>query len=494
MNKYILSLDQGTTSSRAIIFNHNGKIVSIAKKKFTQIYPQPGWVEHDAKEILVSQFSVVTEALIKANIEGKDIVAIGITNQRETTVIWDRYTGEPVYKAIVWQDNRTSDYCDFLKNQGFGKKIQEKTGLIINSYFSATKIRWILENVPGVRRKAEEGILAFGTIDSWLIWQLTDNQEHVTDVSNASRTMLFNIHTLNWDQELLKLFEIPESLLPNVKSSSEIYGHTTKWTISNKIPIAGIAGDQQSSLFGHMCTKRGMVKSTYGTGSFILMNIGNKPILSKNNLLTTIAWKIKGEIQYALEGSVFFAGSAIQWVENTLNIKLNSLKIKKFFSLDNGGVYFVPAFSGLGAPYWEQNTKGIIVGITQSTTSNHLIQAVLESIAFQSMDILNAMELDSGILIKELLVDGGASINDILMQFQANILKIKIIRSKISELTAAGVAYLAGLAVGYWNNLEEIQKKWEVDNIFETKEYLDREDHIKEWYRAIKTAKAWVKL
>ncbi|XOD66593.1 MAG: glycerol kinase GlpK [Flavobacteriales bacterium Tduv] len=494
MDKYILSLDQGTTNSRAIVFNRNGNIVSVAQKEFRQIYPQPGWVEHDAKEIWSSQASVAIEALLKANLEGKNIAAIGITNQRETTVVWNRYTGEPVYNAIVWQDRRTSDYCDLLKDQGFVEKIRKKTGLIVDSYFSAAKIRWILDNIPGSRKKAEHGTLAFGTIDSWLIWNLTEKHEHVTDVTNASRTMLFNIHTLDWDEELLEIFEIPRALLPNVRSSSEIFSHTKSWTFSHKIPIAGIAGDQQASLFGQMCTQVGMVKNTYGTGCFVLMNIGDKPVISKNNLLTTIAWQIKGKIQYALEGSVFIAGAVVQWLRDGLGLISTSSETELLAASDSDGVYFVPAFSGLGAPYWDQQAKGTIVGITRGTTAAHLTRAALESIAFQNMDILKAMEADSGISIKELRVDGGAAANDLLMQFQTDILEVKVIRSKITELTAAGAAYLAGLTVGYWDSLEEIQQKWQIDRVFEPKELPDRVNRIEEWRRAVKTVQIWGKL
>lgn len=494
MDKYILSLDQGTTSSRAIVFNRNGNIVSVAQKEFRQIYPQPDWVEHDPKEIWSSQASVATEALLKANLEGKNIAAIGITNQRETTVVWDRRTGEPIYNAIVWQDRRNADYCDLLKDQGFVEKIREKTGLVVDAYFSATKIRWILENIPGARKKAEQGILAFGTIDSWLIWNLTGKHKHITDVTNASRTMLFNIHTLDWDEELLKIFEIPLSLLPEVRSSSEIFSYTTNWTFSHKIPISGIAGDQQASLFGQMCTQVGMVKNTYGTGCFALMNIGDKPVFSKNNLLTTVAWQIRGKTQYALEGSVFIAGAVVQWLRDGLGIISISSETERLAASDSDGVYLVPAFSGLGAPYWDQHAKGTIVGITRGTTAAHLMRAALESIAFQNMDILKAMEADSGVSIKELRVDGGAAANDLLMQFQADILEVRIIRSKITELTAAGAAYLAGLAVGYWGSFEEIQQKWQAYRVFELKELPDRVNRIKEWRRAVKTAQAWVRL
>ncbi len=421
--QYILSLDQGTTSSRAIIFNKEGGIVSVAQKEFTQIYPQPGWVEHDAKEIWSTQITVATEAILKAGTTPADIAAIGITNQRETTVVWDKETGMPVYNAIVWQDRRTSAYCNSLKEQGHDKTIQEKTGLIVDAYFSATKIKWILDEVAGARQKAEEGKLAFGTIDSWLIWNLTNGKVHVTDVTNASRTMIFNINTLAWDGELLKLFNIPASMLPEVRSSSEIFGETSGQILAHKIPIAGIAGDQQAALFGQMCTKVGMVKNTYGTGCFMLMNIGDKPTLSKNKLITTIAWKIGNEVQYALEGSIFIGGAVVQWLRDGLGIISSSAEVEELATKaeDNGGVYMVPAFAGLGAPHWNQDARGTIVGITRGTTSAHIARAALESIAFQTMEVLKAMEADSGAAIQELRVDGGATVNDLLMQIQANV-------------------------------------------------------------------------
>ncbi|AER40499.1 MAG: glycerol kinase GlpK [Flavobacteriales bacterium] len=493
MKKYVLSLDQGTTSSRAIIFDKIGNIISVAQREFTQIYPYPGWVEHNAEEIWSTQASVALEAILKANLEGENIVSIGITNQRETTVVWDKRTGEPIFNAIVWQDRRTSNYCDQIKYDGLTEMIRKKTGLVIDPYFSATKIKWILENVPGARDKANSGNLAFGTIDSWLIWNLTGKEIHVTDVTNASRTMLFNIHTLSWDQDLINLFDIPYTMLPSVKSSSEIFGYTTGHILSHKIPISGIAGDQQAALFGQMCTKIGMVKNTYGTGCFMLMNVGETPVFSQNNLITTIAWKIKDKIQYALEGSVFIAGAVVQWLRDGLGLLLSSSEAELLASSveNTEGLYMVPAFSGLGAPYWDQKARGTIVGITRGTSSAHFVRAALESIAFQNMDVLKAMEADSGISIKELRVDGGATVNKLLMQFQSEILNVKVVKSKISELTAAGAAYLAGLAVNYWTGLEEIQENWKLEHIFEPKGMSSRLERIKGWKRAIKTTRSW---
>ncbi|ACX83810.1 glycerol kinase [Blattabacterium sp. (Periplaneta americana) str. BPLAN] len=493
MKKYVLSLDQGTTSSRAIVFDRVGNIISVAQREFTQIYPYPGWVEHNAEEIWSTQASVALEAILKANLEGSNIVSIGITNQRETTVVWDRKTGEPISNAIVWQDRRTSSYCDQMKCEGLTEMIRKKTGLIIDPYFSATKIKWILENVPGARKKANSGKLAFGTIDSWLIWNLTGKEIHVTDVTNASRTMLFNIHTLSWDQDLIKLFDIPKTMLPEVKSSSEIFGYTTGHILSHQIPISGIAGDQQAALFGQMCTKIGMVKNTYGTGCFMLMNVGENPVFSRNNLITTIAWKIKDKVQYALEGSVFIAGAVVQWLRDGLGLLLSSSEAEKLASsVDNTeGMYMVPAFSGLGAPYWDQKARGTIVGITRGTSSAHFVRAALESIAFQNMDVLKAMEADSGISIKELRVDGGATVNKLLMQFQSDILNVKVVKSKISELTAAGAAYLAGLAVNYWTSLEDIQDKWQLEQVFEPKGMSSRWERIQGWKKAIKTTRSW---
>lgn len=492
MSKYILSLDQGTTSSRAIVFNNAGAIIAIAQREFEQIYPQPGWVEHNASEIWSTQVSVATEAIIKAGITPQDLAAIGITNQRETTVLWDKTTGKPLHNAIVWQDRRTSAYCDELKGRGLAKSIQEKTGLIVDAYFSATKIKWILDNVAGAREKAAAGQIAFGTIDSWLVWKLTDGRVHVTDVTNASRTMIYNIHTLEWDQDLLELFDIPFSILPEVKSSSEVYGETTGNVLAAKIPIAGIAGDQQAALFGQMCTERGMVKNTYGTGCFMLMNIGDKPILSQNNLVTTIAWKINGKVQYALEGSIFIGGAVVQWLRDGLGLISSSADVEALAMKvdDTGGVYLVPAFAGLGAPHWDQDARGTITGITRGTNASHLARAAIESIAFQTMEVLKAMEADSGLSIKELRVDGGATTNDMLMQFQADILDTKVIRPQVTEVTALGAAYLAGLAVGYWNSMDDISGQWKIDRSFEAGQTDNIEQRIEGWNLAVKAAKA----
>ena len=493
MNEFILALDQGTTSSRAILFDRNGLPVASAQKEFTQYYPKPGWVEHDPEEIWSTQAGVALEAITKAGLESSDIAAIGITNQRETTVLWNRKTGKPVYNAIVWQDRRTADYCDKLKSEGKSSEILKKTGLIIDAYFSATKIRWILDNVRDARKLAEDGQLAFGTIDSWLVWNLTKGKLHITDVSNASRTMLFNIHTLKWDEELLKLFNIPSAILPEVKSSSEIYGKT-EGHFSTSIPVAGIAGDQQAALFGQMCTEPGMVKNTYGTGCFMMMNIGNKPIESKSKLLTTIAWRIGNETQYALEGSIFIAGAVVQWLRDGLGIIKNSSDVEKLASKvkDTEGVYFVPAFAGLGAPYCNQHARGTLVGITRGSTSAHIARAALDSIAYQTLEVLLAMQKDSGIDISELRVDGGATVNNNLMQFQADLLQSKVVRPKITETTALGAAYLAGLAVNYWSNINEIRQQWQIDRTF-SPQIKENEtlSLIKGWHRAVNAAKAW---
>ena len=466
--QYILALDQGTSSSRAIVFDHEGNICSVAQLEFTQYFPQPGWVEHDPMEIWSSEAAVIAEAITKMGINGKDIAAIGITNQRETTIVWDAETGVPVYKAIVWQDRRTSAFCDSLKEQGLVDKIREKTGLIIDAYFSGTKIKWILDNVPGAREKAEAGKLRFGTVDSWLVWQLTRGEVHVTDVTNASRTMLFNINKLEWDQELLDLFGIPASMMPAVKSSSEVYGHTKTTIFAHEVPIAGMAGDQQAALFGQMCTDPGAVKNTYGTGCFLLMNTGTKPILSKNNLLTTVAWKIGDTVNYALEGSIFVGGSVVQWLRDGLGIIRSSSEIEALASTveDNGGVYFVPALTGMGAPYWDQYAHGVICGITRGTTAAHIARAALEGIAFQTMDIVRAMERDAGVPLAELKVDGGASRTNLMMQFQADNLGASVVRPVVTETTAMGACYLAGLAVGYWKSLDEIKAQWQVERCF----------------------------
>ena len=463
-SKYILALDQGTSSSRAIVFDHEGNICSVAQMEFTQYFPQPGWVEHNPMEIWSSEAAVIAEAITRVGINGKSIAAIGITNQRETTIVWDAETGVPVHNAIVWQDRRTSAFCDELKARGLVDKIREKTGLIIDAYFSGTKIKWILDNVPGAREKAEAGKLRFGTVDSWLVWQLTRGEVHVTDVTNASRTMLFNIHTLEWDKEMLELLDIPA-----VKSSSEIYGHTKTTIFAHEVPIAGMAGDQQAALFGQMCTDPGAVKNTYGTGCFLLMNTGTKPILSRNNLLTTIAWKIGDTVNYALEGSIFVGGSVVQWLRDGLGIIRSSSEIEALAATvpDNGGVYFVPALTGMGAPYWDQYAHGVICGITRGTTAAHIARAALEGIAFQTMDIVHAMEKDAGVPLAELKVDGGASRNNLMMQFQADILGASVVRPQITETTAMGACYLAGLAVGYWKSLDEIKAQWQVERCFQ---------------------------
>lgn len=489
MKQYILALDQGTSSSRAIVFDEKGTTCAVAQKEFRQIFPKSGWVEHDPHEIWSSQASVIAEAITTLDINGLNIAGIGITNQRETTIVWDSETEEPIYNAIVWQDRRTSDYCDELKKQGVTDMIRQKTGLIIDAYFSATKIKWILDNVPGARKRAEKGKLLFGTVDTWLIWRLTRGEVHVTDVSNASRTMLFNINTLEWDQELLDLFGIPRSMMPEVKSSSEVYGHTKTTIFAHKVPISGIAGDQQAALFGQMCTEPGMVKNTYGTGCFLLMNSGEKPILSKNNLITTIAWKIGDKINYALEGSIFVGGSVVQWLRDGLHVINSSSEVEALASQvpDTGGVYFVPALTGLGAPWWDQYARGTIIGISRGTTTAHIARAALEGIAYQTLDITAAMSLDAGIPLKELKVDGGASRNNLLMQFQADILGTRVIRPKVVETTAMGAAYLAGLAVGYWSSIDEIRKQWQIDRVFEPSWEEEKVLQAKEgWRDAVK--------
>jgi glycerol kinase len=491
MNRYILALDQGTTSSRAIVFDAAGSIVALAQKEFTQHYPQPGWVEHEPAEIWSSQVAVATEAIIKAGLRPQDIAAIGITNQRETTIVWDRKTGQPVSNAIVWQDRRTASFCDRLKAEK-GTWIQEKTGLLVDAYFSASKIHWILEHVPGARDKAVAGDLIFGTVDSWLVWNLTDGEKHITDVTNASRTLLFNIHTLQWDQELLDLFGIPSSMLPKVASSSEVYGETAGNILAHKIPIAGIAGDQQAALFGQQCIQEGMVKNTYGTGCFMLMNIGAKPLLSRHQLVTTVAWKIGDEVRYALEGSIFIGGAVVQWLRDGLGLIKSSGDVEGLAAQvqDNGGVYLVPAFAGLGAPHWDGHARGTIVGLTRGASAGHLARAALESIAFQTADVLQAMEQDSGVSIKELRVDGGATVNDLLMQIQADLIQVPVIRPRITETTALGAALLAGLAVGLWKDRKELEMMWKADRRF-----VPSGDNIsvrmKEWKRAIRAARAW---
>lgn len=493
MQQYILSFDQGTTSSRSIIFNKNGNIVSVAQKEFKQIFPQPGWVEHDALEIWSTQLGTAAEAISKAGLSVNDIAAIGITNQRETTVVWDRKTSKPLCNAIVWQDRRTADYCDSLKER-YTSFIQQKTGLIIDAYFSATKLRWILDNVKDARIKADNNELCFGTIDSWLLWNLTQGKVHVTDVTNASRTMLFNIHSLQWDDDLLALFNIPKSILPEVKSSSEIYGYTENTLSAKNIPVAGIAGDQQAALFGQMCTQPGMIKNTYGTGCFMLMNTGEQPVISNNNLLTTIAWQVNGKTLYALEGSVFIAGAVVQWLRDGLNFIQNAADVEKLAmqTATSDGVYLVPAFAGLGAPYWNQHARGTIVGITRGTTAAHMARAALESIAYQTMDVIKAMQADAAIEVKELRVDGGATANNLLMQFQSDILGTKVVRPVITETTALGAAYLAGLAIGYWKDMNEISGQWQIEKTFDPQmEASQKNDLIKGWERAVKAVTAW---
>jgi glycerol kinase len=496
MESYILALDQGTTSCRALLFDKKGTIVSSAQQEFTQHFPKSGWVEHDALEIWKTQAEMMKSAISKKNISPGSIAAIGITNQRETVVVWDKNTGQPIYNAIVWQDKRTANYCDALKKEGKSAMIRQKTGLVIDAYFSGTKVKWILDHVEGARERAASGDLLMGTIDSWLIWNMTNGELHITDVTNACRTLFFDITTLSWDADLLAMFNIPSAMLPKVVSSSEVYGHTSADLLGTKIPIAGIAGDQQAALFGQMCTKPGMVKNTYGTGCFMLMNIGNKPIVSKNNLLTSVGWQINGETTYVLEGSIFIAGAVVQWLRDSLKIIDSSAEIEQIAcSVDSSeGVYFVPAFAGLGAPHWNQHAKGSIFGLTRGSTYAHISRAALESIAYQTMDVLKAMEADAGISIKELRVDGGATVNNLLMQFQADVLNTITVRPKVVETTVMGAAFLAGLAIGYWKDLKEIEAIWESEHRFEPKK--DREaidEGIKGWYKAIGALEYWTK-
>jgi glycerol kinase len=493
---FILALDQGTTSSRAIVFDHDGAIVAVAQKEFTQIFPNTGWVEHDPQEIWASQIGVAVEALGRARIAPKDVAAIGITNQRETTIVWDRETGLPIHNAIVWQDRRTADFCERLKKDGAAETVQAKTGLLIDAYFSASKIRWILDNVAGARAKADAGKLAFGTVDTWLIWKLTGHQRHVTDASNASRTMLFNIQTLKWDDELLRLFGVPASVLPEVKSSSEVYGHVSSTLGVDTIPIAGIAGDQQAALFGQMCRTPGMSKNTYGTGCFLLQNVGTTPTRSRQQLVTTVAWQIGGRTEYALEGSVFIGGAVVQWIRDGLHLIRTAAEIEALAASvpDNGGVYLVPAFAGLGAPHWDPYARGTIVGITRGTSSGHIARAALESIAYQVADLLDAMHVDAGIPLKELRVDGGAATNNSLMQFQADLLGVPVVRPAVTETTALGAAYLAGLAVGYWKSIDEVSGQWKVDRHFEpTMPRAAVGSLRKRWTDALQRAKGWEK-
>ncbi|ANQ50016.2 glycerol kinase GlpK [Flammeovirga sp. MY04] len=494
-NQYILSLDQGTTSSRAIIFDKKGDIISVAQKEFKQIFPKSGWVEHNPNEIWATQVSVAAEAIAEGGLTGLNIAGIGITNQRETTIVWDVDTGQPIYNAIVWQDRRTSKFCDKLKKK-YADLIRNKTGLIIDAYFSASKINWILNNVKGAKEKAIAGKLKFGTVDSWLIWKLTRGKVHVTDVTNASRTMLFDIHKLQWDDELLKIFDVPKSMLPEVKSSSEVYAKTATTLFASKIPIAGIAGDQQAALFGQLCLKKGMAKNTYGTGCFIVMNTGKKPVVSKNKLLTTIAWKIGDTTNYALEGSVFIGGAAIQWLRDGLGIIKKAKHTEKIAKevKDSGGVVFVPALAGLGAPHWDQYARGTILGLTRGTSRGHIVRATLEAIAFQSYDVLKAMEADTNKSTKELRVDGGASANNLLMQIQSDIASTQVVRPKTMETTAMGAAFLAELAVGYWKDIDELEKIWSVEKTFNPDNCQESKNRVyKQWKKGVKRSFSWDK-
>jgi glycerol kinase len=488
--KYILALDQGTTSSRAVLIGEDGKVYAKAQKEFKQFFPSPGWVEHDPQEIWSSQASCIAEVMAKIGMPPEQVTAIGITNQRETTIVWDRKTGKPLANAIVWQDRRTTDYCQELKSRGFESIFRQKTGLLLDPYFSATKLHWILKSIPGAFERAKKGELAFGTVDTWLLWKLTGGDCHMTDVSNASRTLMFNIHTLDWDDDLLKVFDIPREILPEVKSSSEIYGYTKP----HSVPIAGIAGDQQAALFGQACFSKGMVKSTYGTGCFLLMNTGNEPVLSKSNLLTTIAYKIDGKVTYALEGSVFIGGAVVQWIRDNLGIIKNSAEIEKLAASvpDSGGVYFVPAFTGLGAPYWDPYARGAIVGLTRGTTAAHLARSAIEGIAHQVTDVLKAMEVDASIPIAEIRVDGGAVTNNLLMQFQSDIMHVPVIRPQVTELTAFGAAFLAGLSVGLWKNIEEVGSYWKQDCRFTPTMAENKVMELRwKWKKAIECAQTW---
>ena len=489
MKKYIMALDAGTTSNRCILFNEKGEMCSVAQREFHQHFPKPGWVEHDADEIWASMLGVAVEAMSMIGAAAENIAAIGITNQRETAIVWDKNTGEPVYHAIVWQCRRTARYCDLLKERGLTDSFRKKTGLVIDAYFSATKIRWILDHVPGARERAERGELLFGTVETWLIWKLTKGAVHVTDYSNASRTMLFNINTLEWDRDILEVLNIPESMLPEVKPSSCVYGCTDPSFFGGSIPIAGAAGDQQSALFGQTCFHPGEAKNTYGTGCFLLMNTGERPVFSENGLVTTIAWGIDGKVTYALEGSIFVAGAAIQWLRDEMRL-IDSSEDSEYMAKkvsDTNGCYVVPAFTGLGAPYWDQYARGTIVGISRGTNTAHIARAALEGIAFQTMDITNAMSRDAGIPLKELKVDGGASRNNLLMQFQADLLGTRVIRPQVVETTAMGAAYLAGLAVGYWSSIDEIRKQWRIDRTFEPSWEEDKIQAAKDgWEDAVK--------
>ncbi|MGB9080978.1 MAG: glycerol kinase GlpK [Desulfuromonadaceae bacterium] len=491
---FILALDQGTTSSRALVFDHDGTIRGLAQKEFRQIFPAPGLVEHDAGEIWASQLGVAVEAIARAGVTAADIAAIGITNQRETTVVWDRATGRPIHHAIVWQDRRTAGECDLLRAQGHEPTFRARTGLLLDPYFSGTKLAWLLDHVPGARTKAEAGELAFGTIDSWLVWNLTGGERHITDASNASRTLLFNIHDGTWDPQLLELLRIPPSILPEVVDSSQIYGHTASRFLANRLPIAGIAGDQQAALFGQLCDRPGMVKNTYGTGCFMLMHTGTKPVISGQNLLSTVACRIGGRIEYALEGSVFVAGAAVQWLRDGLGIIRTTAEVETLAASvpDNGGVYLVPAFTGLGAPHWDPYARGALLGITRGTTAGHIARATLESIAFQAADLLEAMETDAGTPLVELRVDGGATANDLLMQFQADLLGCTVVRPKVRETTALGAAYLAGLAIGYWQDRAEIGELWQAERVFTPAMERGRAAELRRnWSRALERSKGW---
>lgn len=495
MKKFILAIDQGTSSSRAIVFDATGKIRAVAQREFRQHFPNSGWVEHDAMEIWDTQSAVAAEAIRAVDPSGKNIAAIGITNQRETTVLWHRTTGKPLHNAIVWQDRRTAAYCDSLKSQGWAEKIRQKTGLVIDAYFSGTKLKWLLDNIPGARKLAENGELAFGTIDSWLVWQLTGGKLHITDASNASRTMLFNIHTSKWDAELLVLLDIPASVLPEVRASSEHYGSTVKQTVFPfELPIAGIAGDQQAALFGQMCTQPGMLKNTYGTGCFMMLNTGDTPVASQNRLLSTVAWQIGGKTTYALEGSIFTAGAVVQWLRDGLGIIKTSAEVEQLAQsvMDNGDIYFVPAFTGLGAPHWDSFARGAMVGLSRGSTAGHIARAALESIAFQTMDVLKAMEADAGFRVKSLRVDGGATANNLLMQFQSDVLNIPVDRPTVLETTALGAAYLAGLGVNFWKNTGEIAAQWQLERQFRpAADASTIADLTGNWQRALERAKNW---
>ena len=496
MAKYVMALDAGTTSNRCILFNEKGEMCSVAQKEFTQYFPKPGWVEHNANEIWSSQLSVAVEAMAQIGANAEDIAAIGITNQRETTIVWDKVTGEPVYNAIVWQCRRTSEYCDSLKEKGLTDKFREKTGLVIDAYFSGTKLKWILDNVPGVRERAEKGELLFGTVETWLIWKLTKGSVHVTDYSNASRTMLFNINTLQWDDEILAELNIPKCMLPEAKPSSCVYGESDPVFFGGPIKIAGAAGDQQSALFGQTCFNPGEAKNTYGTGCFMLMNTGEKPVFSKNGLVTTIAWGLDGKVNYALEGSIFVAGASIQWLRDEMRL-IDSSPDSEYMAKkvkDTNGCYVVPAFTGLGAPHWDQYARGTIVGITRGVNKYHIIRATLESLAYQTNDVLQAMQADSGIQLEALKVDGGASANKLLMQIQSDIIQAPVHRPKCVETTAMGAAYLAGLAVGYWASKEDVIKNWAIDRVFAPEiEPEERDKKVKGWNKAVKCSFGWAK-